>query len=397
MKHKLQKNAEDAQEKCRCISSNLDSVHSNLNQVETEYHRVAQLSRAPMCVLNDIDRQFEKATQLHGIDTTFLFTATALQCLRQYVLTPMTAERLNDQEAAQLVKGEHKEISRRSHRLYMPSLEEIQTNPVPFDATMGAKQYKALQDFGYLGHRGATPGHDPLFGLLFGTANIATSTLTNWRMESYHIYSGTYGNASGIHDIFSCRAQTPLVFSHTFDKLLHQGMDGKIIIGASVLKEIQHLRSDLYSKNSLPLPAVSAINPTLAGELAKRGFDAANALDIVKQFTYALAIDTLIWLIHGLYYDTSEGLTRSMYEIRTRKILIYSNLLATVSNVIVATIRQCLGANGVRVADWGGYINTVRHIAADAKFIREIKQDFLKNELYDRIVGDEYDFMKGDF
>ena len=397
MKHKLQKNAEDAQEKCRCISSNLDSVHSNLNQVETEYHRVAQLSRAPMCVLNDIDRQFEKATQLHGIDTTFLFTATALQCLRQYVLTPMTAERLNDQEAAQLVKGEHKEISRRSHRLYMPSLEEIQTNPVPFDATMGAKQYKALQDFGYLGHRGATPGHDPLFGLLFGTANIATSTLTNWRMESYHIYSGTYGNASGIHDIFSCRAQTPLVFSHTFDKLLHQGMDGKIIIGASVLKEIQDLRSDLYSKNSLPLPAVSAINPTLAGELAKRGFDAANALDIVKQFTYALAIDTLIWLIHGLYYDTSEGLTRSMYEIRTRKILIYSNLLATVSNVIVATIRQCLGANGVRVADWGGYINTVRHIAADAKFIREIKQDFLKNELYDRIVGDEYDFMKGDF
>ena len=397
MKHKLQKNAEDAQEKCRCISSNLDSVHSNLNQVETEYHRVAQLSRAPMCVLNDIDRQFEKATQLHGIDTTFLFTATALQCLRQYVLTPMTAERLNDQEAAQLVKGKHKEISRRSHRLYMPSLEEIQTNPVPFDATMGAKQYKALQDFGCLGHRGATPGHDPLFGLLFGTANIATSTLTNWRMESYHIYSGTYGNASGIHDIFSCRAQTPLVFSHTFDKLLHQGMDGKIIIGASVLKEIQHLRSDLYSKNSLPLPAVSAINPTLAGELAKRGFDAANALDIVKQFTYALAIDTLIWLIHGLYYDTSEGLTRSMYEIRTRKILIYSNLLATVSNVIVATIRQCLGANGVRVADWGGYINTVRHIAADAKFIREIKQDFLKNELYDRIVGDEYDFMKGDF
>lgn len=397
MKHKLQKNAEDAQEKCRCISSNLDSVHSNLNQVETEYHRVAQLSRTPMCVLNDIDRQFEKATQLHGIDTTFLFTATALQCLRQYVLTPMTAERLNDQEAAQLVKGEHKEISRRSHRLYMPSLEEIQTNPVPFDATMGAKQYKALQDFGYLGHRGATPGHDPLFGLLFGTANIATSTLTNWRMESYHIYSGTYGNASGIHDIFSCRAQTPLVFSHTFDRLLHQGMDGKIIIGASVLKEIQHLRSDLYSKNSLPLPVVSAINPTLAGELAKRGFDAANALDIVKQFTYALAIDTLIWLIHGLYYDTSEGLTRSMYEIRTRKILIYSNLLATVSNVIVATIRQCLGANGVRVADWGGYINTVRHIAADAKFIREIKQDFLKNELYDRIVGDEYDFMKGDF
>ena len=52
--------------------------------------------------------------------------------------------------------------------------------------------------------------------------------------------------------------------------------------------------------------------------------------------------------------------------------------------------------DGMRIVDWGGYLNTLHHIAFDAKFIHETKKDFLKNELYDRIVGTEYDFMKGD-
>ncbi len=119
---------------------------------------------------------------------------------------------MDDQAAARAVEGE-KEISNRSHRLYNPGLEEIITNPVPFDAIKGGKQYGALEGFGRLGHRGATPGHDPLAGLVFGTANIATSTLTNWRMESYHIYTGVYGLSKGAQDMFLNRAQTPLVLS----------------------------------------------------------------------------------------------------------------------------------------------------------------------------------------
>ena len=47
-----------------------------------------------------------------------------------------------------------------------------------------------------------------------------------------------------------------------------------------------------------------------------------------------------------------------------------------------------------RFFDWGGYLNTLYRVAFDAKKISEIKQDFLKNTLYDRITGDEYDFMK---
>ena len=148
-------------------------------------------------IIEDIENDFKRATKLQDADIAFLFCAVALQCLRQYLLTQRTV-RMDDQAAARAVEGE-KEISNRSHRLYNPGLEEIITNPVPFDAIKGGKQYGALEGFGRLGHRGATPGHDPLAGLVFGTANIATSTLTNWRMESYHIYTGVYGLSKGVY------------------------------------------------------------------------------------------------------------------------------------------------------------------------------------------------------
>ena len=394
MKHKLQKIKEESVTLAAEASAGLQTAGEHLDQIIAEQQRVNNYSRAPMALVEEIDQQFEQATQLTGVDVSFLFVAVALQCLRQYLLTRIP-ERLDDKAAADAVKG-HREHSDRSHRLYNPSLVEIIANPVPFDATMGAAKYSALEGFGALGHRGATPGHDPLFGLLFGTANIATSTLTNWRMESFHIYSGAVGAARGVHDVFYSRAQTPLVFSYTFDKLMRQGWEGKQIVGVSLCKEIIHLRSDVHSKNSLPLPAISAIDPNLAGELAARGLDTAMVLDVGKQFAYAAAIDALIGMIHGLFYDPSSGMTRSMYEVRTRHILLYSNLIATSSNVVTAAVMQYMGMDGTRVIDWGGYLNTVRHIACDVKFIHEIKRDFLKNGLYNCIVGPEYDFMKGE-
>ena len=56
-------------------------------------------------------------------------------------------------------------------------LDEIITNPVPFDANVGANG--ALSGGGKMGHRVTAIGHDPLLGLIFGTANIATNLGTN--------------------------------------------------------------------------------------------------------------------------------------------------------------------------------------------------------------------------
>lgn len=409
MKHPLHRISEEAQELCNEITNDLRKAGRNLNQIADEQHRVTEISLAPAVLINDIDKQFEKAIKLRGCDNAFLFVAAALQCIRQYILTP-AQERLNDQDAAQKVKSGKKEHSNRSHKLYNPSLEEIMANPVPFDLTAGSRG--VLQGYGALGHRGATVGHDPLFGLLFGTANIATSTVTVWGrdipvlMDSYHVTTGAVRVRSGLADkdvipLSSSgqpiHADTKKVLDCTFGKLLNNGMGGKVIVATSLVKEIQHLRSDVHSTHSLPLPIVSAISPNIAGDLAKRGADMATVLDTGKQLMYAMAIDTLIALIHGFYFDPVEGISRSAYEVKTRKILIYSNLIATSSNAVIAALGKYVGVDTSQIIDWGGYLNTLRHLANDTKFIHEVKKDFLKNELYDRIVGTEYDFMKGDF
>ena len=47
--------------------------------------------------------------------------------------------------------------------------DTIITNPVPFDTNVGANG--ALSGGGKMGHRVTAIGHDPLLGLIFGTAN----------------------------------------------------------------------------------------------------------------------------------------------------------------------------------------------------------------------------------
>ena len=394
MKHPLEKKRTSINANCAAFIQEAKKVQSEVDQIGKEYGRVVNISSAPAVIIDDIDKQFSAAVRLNKKDITFLFIATALQLARQYLLTPLT-ERLNDQDAADAAKDGEKEHSNRHHRWYNPPLEEIITNPVPFDANIGANG--ALKDFGFLGHRGATPGHDPLLGFVFGTANIATSTLTTWKMNSYHIKTGLVNGRGGPRavDVFSNRASTATLLNKTFnEKLFNNGMDGKIIVGTSVLKEMQHLKSDVYSKNSLPLPAISAIDPKFAGELAKRGLDMAKVLDVGKQFAMARSIDVLIAIIHGMLCTEDEKQTPGLYEVRTRRILVWSNLIASTSNAAFCGIATYAGADMERFFDWGGYLNTIHRVAFDAKKILEIKKDFLKNALYDRITGDEYDFMK---
>lgn len=364
-------------------------LESNLGKMVDEQQRVTEIYRAPAVIIEDLDSAFKKATKLDKRDIAFLFLAVAMQCVRQYVLKPlMDTERTSDKDAAKKT-DKPEEHSDRSHRLYNPSLEEILTNPVPFDANIGSKG--ALKGGGWFGHRGVTPGHDPVFGLVFGTANIATSTLTTWGMQSWHI------KTMNKQDSFGQRAKTNLVLSNTIDKLLHQGTDGKILVGSSIVKEIVHLRSDVSSHRSLPLPGISAISPEMAAWLAEWGLDMAGVIDAGKQMVVAMAIDTMIAFIHGLFYEEGAGPSRDLYQVKTRRILTYSNLIASASNVIVSSITAYLGGKekARKIIDWGGYLNTIRRIALDSKFIGQIKREFLRDKLYERITGSQYDFMEG--
>lgn len=353
-------------------ASDFNQTMGEFEKESKEVERVRKIAENTENILNNLDEQFCKATKLSKLDMEFLFVAIGLQLIRQYLLTKFP-ERLDDKTAAASTWGHREEHSNRVHRYYNPSLEEIISNPVPFDANIGANG--ALSGAGKLGHRVKAIGHDPILGLVFGTANIATSTLTTSDLVSYHIYTN-----ENKRDYFKSRARTRLVLSKTAEKVVSGGYEGKIIVATSLLKELVHLRSDLYTQNSLPIPIVSVIDPQKASLLAKYGFNMANVVTVGKQASYAIFINTMIAMLHRLFFDGKTD--EKMYEVRTRKILMYSNAVATSSNLMVVAATR-----DMKHLDLGGLAVTVTELITDTKFISEVKQEFIFGRYKDLLMG----------
>ena len=143
------------------------------------------------------------------------------------------------------------------------------------------------------------------------------------------------------------------------------------------------------TKQGLPVPLVTTVNNALAKNMVVKG--SIDLWSISRGTVLAWLIKQLVTAVHQLFYRENRDGNQKIYEVRTRKILNYSNLMASGSNVIVSAVTQ-----DARKLDVGGMLVTLTRIVSDYSFIHEIKKDFLKNQLYDRIVGTEYDFMKGE-
>jgi hypothetical protein len=367
----------------RDIESNIEETLKDMMSLGNESWRVADVAHNSKKILADLDDEFETQTGLNKTDVSFVFFATALQCVRQYLLTDFK-ERLDDQTAAKETPGHKKEHSDRSHQWYKPSLNEVITNPVPFDAIYGSKDFNL--GLSGMSHRQKTLGHDPLLGWVFGTSNIATSTITTWDFNSYHVKTGFLTN-SAMRDKITNKADTGKVLWHTKEKLMNNGSD-RLIVAASLAKECIHLRSDIMTKKSLPLPMVSSISPAFADELSKYGLDMANTLTVVKQASFAAMINAVIGMIHYMFFDPFKDNSRKLYEVRTRKILTYSNLLASASNVIFVAINTATGnKTSIQKLDIGGFIVTIHRLISDQMFIQKVKEEFVFENFNKKIRG----------
>ena len=395
-------NFEELKRKRKALDADREKTFDHMQALIDESERVANVAQHSREINRDLEQEFQQATGLDKTDIAFLFFATALQCVRQYLLTPFT-QRTDDKTAAKAVKGDDEEHSDRSGTLYNPSLLEICTNPVPFDAINKSALLKsegAKPLSGDRNHRYVTLGHDPVLGFVYGTANIVTSTLTTWENISYHVKTEMK------RDTIAGLADTREVFSHTFDKLLNQGIDGKILVTTSLIKEYTHLRSDIGSTLSLPFPCVMRISPKLARKLAEYGVDMGNMVNIMKQAVMAQAINMLIMMLHGMcfYLQTDQAdelltitsyrnisthksakdLQLDLHKVKTRKILMYSNMIASSSNVLYVTFKKDLSK-----LDVGGIAVTIYRLISDTRFIREIKAEFIQQRWHELIQGDE--------
>ena len=318
--------------------------------------------------VKEIDKEFEKKTGLRKKDFVFLTVAIALQCTRQYVLDPWIKKQ-------RIAAGSNDEKGRKDNAesgWYYVKAEKILTNRVPFDVQRYGSN-ASIQNFLKGGdHRLMTLGHDPILGWIFGTTNIMTGTVTRRDFISAHVKC--IDNENKIHSL----ADTMKVFKSVFERMSEKGEDGKLALGSAIVREAIHIKSDINTKRSLPLPGIGALSPELGNKLAKYGIDTAS---VGTEITLSCFINMLISMIHRMCFDENKD-EKEFYEVRTRKIILYSNLIASTSNVIASGITKKYD-----LLDVGGILVTITRLITDVRFICKVKDEFVQSKLDEHFEG----------
>ena len=400
--------------------NDLASFVSKLDGYNT-YIRVENiLSKEEIEQLNkeykQINEQFGKITNLTKVDLGFLFVAVALQVMRQIFQPKIDpdsevfdkAKRDNDKQAEkdakqdpdykdkmdkQSEKAEQDETT--GSRYYYAPLSEISDikKGVPYDSIKGTKKFE-LEMSGN-SHRLKTLGHDPVLGYLFGTCNILTNTMTLGAenlFETYHVKDSTvYAKGDSLK-----------MLEYSYRRF----QQSKATVGAAMVKQFYHIKSDELSKRGLALPFLQLFSDSERISDLTDSMDWAQLKYVLKitgkQLGYAALINGIIGLTHKLYmfldeYKTehpvdlqySEFISDSVVKnIRTRKILLFSNTIATTSNLIVCGVSAAAGGItgneklvkfGVKNLDVGGLILTISHLFSDIRFITKVKKEFIQN------------------
>lgn len=405
---------EELEAKRKVVENNFDKTLSDMQKTIDESYRVIDLAHNSRKILDDLDAEFERQTELQGNDIYFLFVAIGLQMIRVFIVNELTKiekagsanrneTRLHNCQEKILKKfdsGEHVK-----ERPYYASMEHIITKMgVPYDATstlnenavqrmrnksrswdfdldeMIAKEKLSL--FKGANHRFATLGHDPIWGLVFGTANIMTNTITCVEKpllgEKFSIPKLTTN-----HVVFTSDYKDPHIGAYASTLIMLQQMvertqEQPATLVASLIKQLIHIGTDLYTPYGIQIPAANLVLSKKSVEELTKYISTGDILKVGISAKTAEVINLLISAVHTLMYDTSMPCTKDVYNVRTRKIIMYSNVIATSSNILWNGGKMMSGEpTSFRQVDIGGLMNTLNRLRNDGKFIRQIKEEFV--------------------
>lgn len=428
---------EELRKKREKLQNNSDIIKSNIKKITDETLRVADIAHHSREILDNLDQEFEERTELQNSDIKFLFSAIALQVIRMGIIGYLTkvepAGSSNEKEKS-LHKLQEKILSKfnsngdSTDKIYYASMEHIITRPgVPYDATATLTN-KAIDNLKEKGrewdfdiedmipkeklslfkganHRFSTLGHDPLFGLIFGTGNIMTNTITC-------INTPLIGDKFTVpvlttnHVVFTSDYKDPriAVFGSTIAMIkcmVERTETQPEALIASLIKQIIHIGTDLYTPCGIQIPGANLILSNKNVEKITHYVSSGDLFKIGTSAKMAELINTIIATLHTMMYDTSMDISRDVYNVRTKKIIMYSNFIATTSNVIWASAKTGLGDwMAIKDLDLGGLIVTVQRLINDPKYIRKIKEEFVFSNFNKMIQGEKLELENpiwGDF
>lgn len=378
------------------IDSSCEKVFRNMDVIRGESLRVADVASHCSEHLDNLEHLFEEKTGLNSIDVKLLFFATSLQLTRWVILAlfnRLASEKIqnirmrdNDPKIKKFEREANDSFSSmfddewgRIKEKY-PSAKEILYGGAPYDVICGSPLFGVNMEGG--AHRVHTLGHDPVLGWIFGVMNILSSTITLDNFRTFMVVNRPKPRRWG--------AEINLLSA--FAMAVESCQEDMYKIPAAVFAQARHLASDAFTKKGLPVPFLEAFSPEIAGKIYKEGFD---SLCLVKdialigtQAILSIMINSIIASIHGLYYDPRECANRDLYDVKTRKILDYSNAIATSSNLIwVGTNVALENYKVVQDLDIGGLLVTINRLITDVEYIQQIKHEFVYGSFNKMIKG----------
>ncbi len=362
-----------------------DGNNKTKDKLDTLQSRVDELP----AFVEETNKRFEEVTSIKNKkDVIFLIVATALQITRQLVIDQYK-NRPTDQEAANSTLGHNNDETSNRHHRYYATIEKMETNPVPFDCfrkeTGIAGDPNRNPSLSGFNHRFKALGHDPVLGLIFGTANTMTNTVTvangGFSLSTYHVHTGIGHrlDTTFLIDKIDAKASTVLMFEKIAERIKEEGITP---LAVALKKTIIHQLSDVTTKQSLPIPFLSIISPNMARVTSAIGIDQLNLKLFAKEASLSMLINQIITLVHTWAFDETTDVSLELYKARTVKILYYSNQFATSSNLLIAFVRAAMGdERAFNKIDYGGTVVTFYHLLNDPITIAKIQEEFLLSNI----------------
>jgi hypothetical protein len=243
-------------------------------------------------------------------------------------------------------------------------------------------------------------GHDPIFGWIFGTANILSRSIT--LKQPFPITYNVVEEGNKITNLSSLTVE----LSESIGSIRENNKR----LPAAVMRHGLHLASDKFCHTGLPIPFLSAER---AQELIQQGWNSVEFSRALKkvakaigkdlaivgiQFAISLLINEIIKAIHLLMYNEEKDGELRLYQVRTRRILTVSNCISSSSNILFSAGVAIAAQNpieGARRLDLGGFIETIHRLVVDTKFIDEVKREYIKDNLRAKILDTDLAFLYG--
>lgn len=376
----------------------LDNTISSLDDIQKETKRLHSIAINTTNILTDLDEEFSKRTSLGWQDIKFLFAATALQCIRIYVINTLTKvqpagagnvkENLLHKIQGKLLGTLNDGVPLTPSPYYAPLMQICTARGVPYDAT----RFKGVNHgfFKEANHRFATFGHDPIVGLIVGTSNILTNTIT-CRSK------GPLPVPITCHVEYDMDLKNPCIgdVCSTIEALkaaAYRIDNDAVSIVAALIKQIIHIGTDLYTPCGIQIPGANLILDNRYAEELTKYVSAGDFIKIGVSYQIFNLINMFISSLHMLTCQSTSHRDKELHHVKTMKILEYSNIIATGSNVIINAVRSYYGdGKALKDIDFAGLIGTIMMLIRNDEIKRKIKREFIFGEYERMVIGDSYD------